>query len=92
MVVRVLFVVAAFAILYGCGKPSPPPEEVQKGEGIELLSKQSKPMRPGISAQVLDDLLQRMAPASAKCAHSPVARRNAVVAAPERDGAAKADN
>jgi hypothetical protein len=52
MAVRVLLVVAAFAILYGCGKPSPPPpEEVQKG-GFELLSKQSKPMRPGISAQV----------------------------------------
>jgi len=52
MAVRVLLVVAAFAILYGCGKASSPPEEVQKGEGIELLSKQSKPMRPGISAQV----------------------------------------
>lgn len=31
MAVRVLLVVAAFAILYGCGKASPPPEEVQKG-------------------------------------------------------------
>jgi len=34
MAVRVLLVVAAFAILYGCygcGKPSPPPEEVHKG-------------------------------------------------------------
>jgi hypothetical protein len=53
MAVRVLLVVAVLAILlYGCGKASPPPEEVHKGEGIELLSKQSKPMRPGISAQV----------------------------------------
>jgi hypothetical protein len=53
MAVRVLLVVAVLVILlYGCGKPSPPPEEVHKGEDIELLSKQSKPMRPGISAQV----------------------------------------
>ena len=52
MAVRVLLVVAALAILYGCGKASPPPEEIHKVGSIEQLSKQSKPMRPGISAQV----------------------------------------
>jgi hypothetical protein len=35
MVVRVLFVLAAFVVLYGCGQASSPVEQQEQGEGVE---------------------------------------------------------
>ena len=42
MVVRVLVLLAAYAVLYGCGQASSPPEHQEQGEGKERVEQQGR--------------------------------------------------
>jgi hypothetical protein len=44
--IRVLFVLAAFAVLYGCGEASSPVEKQEKQEGVERAEPAPEPTTP----------------------------------------------
>jgi len=58
MAVRILLVLAAFAVLYGCGQASSPPERQEKQGGVE----EAKPKEPIEQATVkCEDFISREA-------------------------------